>query len=137
MRINPILQIQVEKADDDATAAFSKIADRVVKVAVDAFRAKFPKRRLEITFGMGTEIIRVDGEHMQFWWNPSGRSVVWTDEHPRGEVIPASWSVEWHEHRVPPAMVDMLCIMLDDLLYATDGYQRACPNNVNSLAKPL
>lgn len=128
--MNDFLRKQVEKELDRHHAAMDSLANALVKIGVDAFRKKFPKRRLSILFGMGTELISIDGDNVEFYWNPSSRSVIWSDEYPEGRVIPAAWSIEWRNCHVKPETVDMLCVMLNDLLEVTDGYREACPDNV-------
>jgi hypothetical protein len=106
---------QADLAEGNFFSVMSKLADNRLTVLCAEWRSQFPKSSLKIIFGMGSESVLVNGEHVTIWG---------TD----------GTNCRWDTSGIGDAMdLTIVADAIEDVWYICDGYRRACPNDIEVL----
>lgn len=101
-------------------AKFDQLADARCARLAKWFGKKFQRHSLQITFGMGSELIQVDGR------------TLWLDGEPSGDFRPVlQFSPGKGNYGRRCAALKPIQDAMEDVWDITDSYRRGCPNDIN------
>lgn len=107
------LRDQAEAEKNAHSERLSALANQRIRLFIIEFKRRFPKRRLKLTFGMGTELIEIDDWHVDTAFG-------------HGEVYIYKGRYRTNQRRAK--CLNFIHDLIDDLGSITDDYRTAAPD---------